>query len=109
MIPIKPEHDKKTRMSIQTAKFESGRVLFPTHAPWLADFEDELCAFPRGRHDDQVDSVSQALAPKVQYAALFCLTMAASVTCYGRRSSLRGWPPENGERRSHAEHHAGQA
>ena len=62
VIPIKPEHDKKTRMSIQTAKFESGRVLFPTHAPWLADFEDELCAFPRGRHDDQVDSVSQALA-----------------------------------------------
>ena len=36
-------------------------MLFPTQAPWLADLEDELFAFPRGRHDDQVDSISQAL------------------------------------------------
>jgi hypothetical protein len=51
-------------MSIQSAKFESGRVLFPKQAPWLADLELELFAFPRGRHDDQVDSISQALGHK---------------------------------------------
>jgi predicted phage terminase large subunit-like protein len=64
IIPVKPEHDKKIRMSIQCAKFESGRVFFPKEAPWLADLEAELFAFPRGRHDDQVDSISQALGHK---------------------------------------------
>jgi len=30
-------------------------------APWLGDLLAELLAFPNGRHDDQVDSVSQFL------------------------------------------------
>jgi predicted phage terminase large subunit-like protein len=61
-IGVKPEHDKVTRMSVQSAKFESGRVLFPTQASWLPELEAELFAFPHGRHDDQVDSIAQALA-----------------------------------------------
>jgi predicted phage terminase large subunit-like protein len=61
-IAVKPELDKLTRMSIQSAKFESGQVFFPSQAPWLADLESELFAFPNARHDDQVDSISQALA-----------------------------------------------
>jgi phage terminase large subunit-like protein len=28
---------------------------------WVEDLVDELLAFPGGRHDDQVDSISQAL------------------------------------------------
>jgi phage terminase large subunit-like protein len=40
------------------------RTALETPASWLADFEAELFAFPRGRHDDQVDSISQALAHK---------------------------------------------
>ena len=52
-------------MSIQSAKFESGQVFFPKEAPWLADLEAELFAFPSGRHDDQVDSISQALGHKI--------------------------------------------
>jgi predicted phage terminase large subunit-like protein len=61
-IPIKPEHDKITRMSIQSGKFESGRVYFPYRAPWLPEVEVELFAFPNSRFDDIVDSISQALA-----------------------------------------------
>jgi phage terminase large subunit-like protein len=34
----------------------------PYEASWLEDLENELFSFPRGRHDDQVDSISQALA-----------------------------------------------
>ena len=64
-IGVKPEYDKLTRMSIQSGKFESGQVLFPNRAPWLADLETELFAFPNGGHDDQVDSISQALAHEV--------------------------------------------
>lgn len=29
-------------------------------APWNGPFLDELCAFPFGRHDDQVDALSGA-------------------------------------------------
>jgi predicted phage terminase large subunit-like protein len=66
-IPIKPEHDKITRMSIQSGKFESGRVYFPHRASWLPELEAELFAFPGSRHDDQVDSISQALAHENAY------------------------------------------
>jgi predicted phage terminase large subunit-like protein len=64
VIAVKPEYDKKIRMAIQSAKFENGQVCFPKEAPWLRDLEDELFAFPSGRHDDQVDSISQALGHK---------------------------------------------
>jgi predicted phage terminase large subunit-like protein len=67
VIPIKPEHDKMTRMSIQSGKFESGRVYFPERASWLPELEAELFAFPGSRHDDQVDSISQALAHETGY------------------------------------------
>ena len=64
-VGVKPEHNKRTRMSIQSGKFASGQVFFPYDAPWLADLENELFAFPNGRHDDQVDSISQALAHEI--------------------------------------------
>jgi predicted phage terminase large subunit-like protein len=62
VVAVKPVYDKKTRIAIQSTKFENGQVFFPKEAPWLRDFEDELFAFPSSRHDDQVDSVSQAFA-----------------------------------------------
>jgi hypothetical protein len=30
-------------------------------APWLADFLDEMCCFPKAPHDDQVDALVQGL------------------------------------------------
>jgi predicted phage terminase large subunit-like protein len=60
-IGLRPEQSKIARMSVESAKFEVGLVLFPSRAPWLEDLEDELFSFPHGRHDDQVDSISQAL------------------------------------------------
>jgi predicted phage terminase large subunit-like protein len=65
VVGVKPEYDKKIRMAIQSAKFENGQVFFPKEAPWLRDLEDELFAFPNGRHDDQADSTSQALGHKI--------------------------------------------
>jgi len=62
VIAVKPEHDKRTRMAIQSVKFETGQALLPRQAPGLAELEVELFAFPQSRHDDQVDSISQALA-----------------------------------------------
>jgi predicted phage terminase large subunit-like protein len=67
-VPVKVEHDKRTRMAIQAAKFESGKVFLPRQAPWLPDLEAELFSFPTSRHDDQVDSISQALAHETNTA-----------------------------------------
>ncbi|MCK6370408.1 MAG: phage terminase large subunit [Gammaproteobacteria bacterium] len=61
-IAFQPERDKLTRMSIQTAKIEAGHVYLPEKAPWLGELRNELLQFPNGPYDDQVDSLSQALA-----------------------------------------------
>jgi predicted phage terminase large subunit-like protein len=61
-IAVQAEGDKVTRMYAQTAKLEAGQVLLPRTAPWLEALQIELLQFPRGRHDDQVDSLSQYLA-----------------------------------------------
>lgn len=60
--PLKPEEDKLTRLHAQSARIEAGHVHLPEQAPWLDDLRTELAAFPQGRHDDQVDSISQFLA-----------------------------------------------
>lgn len=39
----------QARMRAHTVRFNKGR-------DWYSGFEDELCSFPRGQHDDQVDS-----------------------------------------------------
>ena len=53
--------DKIMRLHAQTAAFENGQVLLPTRASWLADYVTELTSFPGSRHDDQIDSTTQAL------------------------------------------------
>src|SRR5260370_36430515 len=58
---VMPVADKFLRMGMQTAAIENGFVYLPTNAPWLADYLHELMMFPKGKHDDQVDSTSQAL------------------------------------------------
>jgi predicted phage terminase large subunit-like protein len=58
---VKPERDKVMRMHAQTAAIENGFVYVPLEAHWLAAYIHELTTFPRGKHDDQVDSTSQAL------------------------------------------------
>jgi len=55
---IKPDKDKVTRAMPLAAHYSSGKIFHPANAPWLADFEDELMAFPAGAHDDQVDALS---------------------------------------------------
>lgn len=58
----KPEGDKVMRLHAQTATIENGFVSLPHEAHWIAEYLHEIAMFPNGRHDDQVDSTSQALA-----------------------------------------------
>lgn len=53
--------DKLARMEARASMFETGKVLLKTDAPWLPAYKRELLGFPNDRHDDQVDSTSQAL------------------------------------------------
>ena len=48
-------------MAAQSAKIEAGHVYLPRQAEWLDSFLLEILGFPQGRHDDQVDNVSQFL------------------------------------------------
>jgi predicted phage terminase large subunit-like protein len=57
----KPDTDKRARVIAQTDLFAGGSVRFPWRADWLEGFISELLAFP-GRHDDQVDALTQGLA-----------------------------------------------
>ena len=57
----KPDTDKRARVIAQTDLFAGGSVRFPRSAPWLEELTAELLAFP-GRHDDQVDALTQGLA-----------------------------------------------
>ena len=54
--------DKVMRLYAQTALFENGQVFLPRQAHWLNDYRLELMSFPGTKHDDQVDSTTQALA-----------------------------------------------
>ena len=60
-IGINPVADKVVRMSTCSAKIEDGSVLLPKDATWMDDFKMELLAFPNGKHDDQVDALSQLI------------------------------------------------
>jgi predicted phage terminase large subunit-like protein len=64
-VGIKVEQNKVTRMAIQSAKVENGRLLLPRSAAWLQNLEAELFAFPGSPNDDQVDALAQALAYEI--------------------------------------------
>jgi predicted phage terminase large subunit-like protein len=56
-----PGADKVMRLHACSDRFENGCVLFPRIAPWLDEYILELIGFPGTKHDDQVDSTTQAL------------------------------------------------
>lgn len=61
MIAIEPEGGKEARASVMQPYVEAGQVYLPDGAPWVHDYVTELAMFPHGKHDDQVDSSSQAI------------------------------------------------
>jgi len=60
-MPVVPKGDKVSRFNGVTPMIEQGRVYLPETASWEEGLIRELCGFPKTRHDDQVDALSQAL------------------------------------------------
>jgi predicted phage terminase large subunit-like protein len=58
----KLDGDKVMRLTAQAAEFHAGTIHLREDTPWAGDLVAELLGFPGVRHDDQVDSISQALA-----------------------------------------------
>ena len=61
-IPVTPKGGKTARVHAVSAAIESGHVFIPEQALWAEEFLDQWTAFPAGKHDDMVDSASQALS-----------------------------------------------
>ena len=61
-IPVDPRGGKVARVNAVSAAIESGHVFLPEGAEWLGEYLDQWSAFPAGRHDDMVDSSTQALS-----------------------------------------------
>lgn len=66
---LKAEKDKVARALPATARMERGQVWFPpaSQTAWRHEIDQELLAFPAGRHDDFVDTLAYA-ALQVMYA-----------------------------------------
>lgn len=66
IVAVRPDGSKEARANAVTNLFEAGKVLLPERAHWVDAFVDEMCSFPNGRHDDQVDACVLALRKIVQ-------------------------------------------
>ena len=88
IIGIKIHGSKIMRLNAQTSVFEAGQVWLPTQAPWLDAYRHELLTFPGSKHDDQVDSTTNAL----QYLAMHGIE--PGLLTYMREEAMRhGWRP----------------
>lgn len=64
LIAVEPQGGKQARAAAVSPFIEAGNVYLPdpSIAPWVEAFISECAAFPLGAYDDDVDSMSQALA-----------------------------------------------
>ena len=53
-------------------------MYLPNSAPWLAEFESELCEFPAGNHDDMVDAFTMALSQSMNNNDFFYFSEVGS-------------------------------
>ena len=63
IIPVEPEGSKESRFISCQPLYEAGNVFYPNEsiAPWVLDHKAEILGFPNAKHDDRVDTESQAL------------------------------------------------
>ena len=62
VVQISPTTDKRARLIAQSDLFAGGSISFQAGGTWLPELKAELLAFPGGKHDDQVDALTQGLA-----------------------------------------------
>ena len=86
--------DKATRAQATSAAWARGHVLVPRSAPWLDAFISEICRFPHGRNDDQVDAFVAAFDSVAGNAWMWDGQPVAMGAGY--RSTASGWFSDGG-------------
>lgn len=63
VVPVVPRDSKTARLVSCTPAIEAGQVFIPDPRwwTWAEDALNEWCAYPRGRYDDRVDTLTQVL------------------------------------------------
>ena len=63
LVPVEPDGSKEARVHAVAPEIESGNVYLPHPqiAPWVNGLINSAAAFPNAAHDDDIDSLSQAL------------------------------------------------
>ena len=63
VIRVQPQGSKESRVHAVSPLFAAGNVFLPhpSIAPWVNEVVDEFINFPHGKHDDDVDAMTQAL------------------------------------------------
>ncbi|MEH7082959.1 phage terminase large subunit [Neobacillus drentensis] len=69
IIPVQPHGGKVSRVNAISDYIQAGNVWLPKEQPWTEEYIEEWSAFPRGKHDDEVDCGSQALNKLFYYEA----------------------------------------
>ena len=61
IIPVRPDASKESRVNAIAPLVEAGNVYLPRDKGFTFKFVDQCASFPNGKHDDMVDSMSQAV------------------------------------------------
>ena len=61
IIAVNPLGGKVSRANAIVGAIESGNVHLPKGKKWVGEFVEECAQFPNGKHDDEVDAMTQAL------------------------------------------------
>lgn len=60
-IPYNSKVNKVIRAATTTQYIRTGQVKLVNNATWLNSFKNEVSVFPHGKHDDQVDALTQLI------------------------------------------------
>jgi predicted phage terminase large subunit-like protein len=61
LLAVEPRGGKESRAAAIEPIIAAGNVYLPEGAEWVGAFIEQFAAFPKGKNDDMVDAVSQAL------------------------------------------------
>jgi predicted phage terminase large subunit-like protein len=89
ILPVEPDGSKLARAHAVAVYWESLNVFIPHPDlyPWVRPFVSELTAFPAGAHDDQVDSMTQALRRLYPVYGRLKIAQGAINKALGRRNA----------------------
>ena len=61
VVPVNPLGSKESRAYAIQPFVMAGNVYLPEGEPWVEEYLDQMCRFPKTKFDDEVDQTSQAL------------------------------------------------